>query len=388
MRCDFNVPLKDGKVLNDFRIQRALKTITYLKRQGARIVLMSHLSQTDGGAEKEDVEAEFGFKEWLGFSKKASLAPVRQKLEDLLKEKVLFSGKIIGSFVSSKIEKMRPGEILLLENLRQNRGEEENSEKFAKKLAQLGDFYVSECFSVCHRAHSSVATLPKFLPSCVGFETEEEFSVLSRLIQNPQRPFVVIIGGVKAESKILVIKKFLKIADDVLLGGKIANMILRVKGLSIGKPWPGKDVVAEIEKIKLTNSKLHLPIDAIVSSDASGEVYLRTSAPASVRQDEEVYDIGPETVEHFAKIIAQAELIFWSGPLGLAENEKFSNGTRGIVNAIVNNRNAFKVAGGGDTVAFLQKQQVLNNFSYVSVGGGAMLAFLTGERMPGLEVLT
>jgi phosphoglycerate kinase len=198
---------------------------------------------------------------------------------------------------------------------------------------------------------------------------------------------VVIIGGAKVESRMKVLDKFLKLADHLLFGGKIANVILSVKGLCVGRQWPDKEIVKKIEKIDLTNPKIHLPIDAIVSPDSSGEIYTRQTAPAMVRPEEEVYDIGEETVEHFSRIISEAELIFWSGPLGLAEQERFRYGTEAVARAIIKNKDAFSVVGGGDTVAILKKLALLDRFSYISVGGGAMLAFLVGEKMPGLESL-
>lgn len=369
VRCDFNVPIKDGRILDDFKIQRILPTLGLLKRKRAKIILLSHLGRPD----KEN--------------QKYSLRPVAARLEELLREEVKFSNKCIGRKAKKEVAKLTAGEILLLENVRFEKREESNDEKFARALSELGDVFIEEAFSVCHRTHASIVGLPRFLPHFPGPELEREVKVLSRISQNPERPLVVILGGVKVPSKIKVIKRFLQTADHLLIGGKIANVILRVKGISVGKPWPEEPVVEEIQKLNLTDPKMHLPIDALASPDGTGEVYVRETGPGKVRKEEEILDIGKETVEKFGDIIESAKTIFWSGPLGLAENERFSKGTKGVAEAVIRNYLAFKVVGGGDTVAILRKFDLLDKFSFVSAGGGAMLAFLAGERLPGIEAL-
>ncbi|MCD6500935.1 phosphoglycerate kinase, partial [bacterium] len=318
---------------------------------------------------------------------KYSLKPVAFKLEELLKEKVRFFKKCLGWGVKRAANKLKPGQILLLENLRFEKGEITNDEKFAKSLAELGDVYVAEAFSVCHRHHASVVTLPELLPHFAGFGLLREIDNLSRVSQNPVGPLVVVIGGVKIASKIKVIEKFLEIADHLLLGGKIANIILRVKGISLGRPWPKEEVVEKIEKLNLTDVKVHLPVDVLVSPDKTGEVYIRETGPANVRKDEEIFDIGKETINSFGEVLKTAKTIFWSGPLGLYENEKFAQGTKEIAGIIGKCHRAFKVVGGGDTTAAVKKFGFLDRFSFVSTGGGAMLAFLAGEELPGIEVL-
>lgn len=375
VRCDFNVPIKNGEVLDDFKIQRTLETISFLKKAGAKIILTSHL----GSPLKTETK-----KQRL---KKFSLKPVQKKLQDLLKEKIRFSKECIKRKAKKEIKRLKNSQILILENLRFEKGEKENNEKFAKELAKLGDVYVNEAFSTCHRNHASIVFLPKLLPHFIGLNFEKEIEVLSRVSQNPKHPLVVIIGGVKIASKIGVIKKFLEVCDHLLLGGKIVNNILTVKGISIGKPWPEEKVVEIIKKINLTDPKVHLPIDVLVSPDISGEVYIRNTGPGSVRKDEGIFDIGIETINTFSEIIKQAQTIFWSGPLGVFENERFEKGTQEIAKIIGESKNAFTVAGGGDTVRALKKFNLLDNFSFVSTGGSAMLAFLTGEKLPGIEAL-
>lgn len=384
VRCDFNVPIENGKVLDDFRIQRSLKTITYLRREGAKVILMSHLSEEDGLIKKSPFS---NFRLYQDGQNNLSLKPVAARIEQILVEKILFSKKIIGREVQNKINAMNPGGIILLENLRLNKGEEANDMEFARALSLLGDFYVAESFSVCHRKHASIVSLPKILPHCAGFELLQEVEVLSKILKKPQHPFVVVIGGAKLESKIKVLESFLRIADHLLLGGKIADVILTVKGLCVGRPWPEAEIVKRIEALDLTNLKFHLPVDAVVSSTGSEKVYLRQIAPGSIRKEEEILDVGQETVEHFGRIIKEARTVFWSGPLGLAEEERFSGGTKGVARAIIENKNSFNVVGGGDTVSLLREFNFLDGFSYVSVGGGAMLSFLVNEEMPGLEAL-
>lgn len=368
VRCDFNVPIKDGRILDDFRIQKILPTLSVLKKKGAKIILMSHLE----GAEND---------------RKPSLKPVASKLEELLREKIQFVQKCIGGKAQKAANQLKPCEILLLENLRIEKGEVENDQNFAKELAELGDVYVGEHFSVCHRAHSSIVILPKLLAHFSGVELEKEVQALNKVSQNPERPLIVVIGGVKIESKTAALAKFLEVSDHLLLGGKIANVILTVKGICVGRPWPEESIAAQIKTLDLTDPKIHLPVDVLVSPDATGDVYVRETGPGKVRKDEDIFDIGQETAENFGEIIKTAKTIFWSGPLGLAGNEKFSKGTKAIAEAIAKNYSAFKVVGGGDTVAILRKFDLLDKFSYVSTGGGAMLAFLAGEKLPGIEAL-
>jgi len=376
LRCDFNVPLdSQGKISDDFRLQRALSTIFSLRKAGAIIIIISHLG------EPQDIKNKRKRKKQL------TLKPIGQRLSCLLREKVLFSKKNKGRSVQRIVKKMKPGEILLLENLRFDKGEEQNSLKFAKQLGRLGDVFVNEAFSVCHRAHASMAALAQVLPCLAGPELDKEFNFLSQMLQNPPRPLVVLIGGNKTESKLQVIKRFLTIADYLLLAGEAANTILSAKGL-----WPSHSLLPakEIEMVKeinLTDQKIYLPLDVLASCDQSGQGIIRQTGPAAVRLDEDIFDIGPETVNVYQEIIAQARAVFWAGPVGLFEVEAFSHGTREIALAIAKSQASLKLAGGGETVAALRKFNLTNDFSFISTGGGAMLNFLAGEKLPGLSAL-
>jgi len=281
---------------------------------------------------------------------------------------------------------LKPGQILLLENLRKKRGETANDEKFSKDLAGLAEVYVGEAFGVCHRNHASIVGVPKFLPHFIGFECEQEFNVLSSILENPERPLVVIIGGSKVASKLVMIEKFLPQADYLLFGGKTANILLTIKGISPGRPWPDKRVVEVLNKIDLTNSKIHLPLDVAAALDEKGEM-ARQTAPGMVRKEEEIFDIGPATIEKFLEIIKTAKTIFWSGDMGMVENPKFRGGTKAIAQGICENTSALKVAGGGDTVAFVRSESLEEGFSYLSTGGSALLEFIAKGTLPGIEAL-
>lgn len=366
VRCDFNVPIEKGRVVDNFKIKKIIKTLAFLKESGAKIILVSHL-------EKEG---------W----KKPTLKPAVPVLTEVLGSPVLFAKSCLGKKTRRMAESLKAGEILLLENLRLKKGEKKNDQKFSKELAEMADVYVGEAFSACHRNHASIVGVPKLLPHFIGFECEQEVNVLGSIIENPERPLAVLIGGAKVASKLEMIEKFLALADYLLFGGKTANVLLTVKGIALGRPWPGAEVAETLKKINLTDLKIHLPLDVIAACDEKGEI-VRQTAPAKVRKEEEIYDIGPETIEKFSEIIKTAKTIFWSGDMGMVENPKFRQGTIAVAKAIANNKPALKVAGGGETVAFIRLEGLEEGFSYLSVAGGAMLEFIAKGTLPGIEAL-
>ena len=378
LRCDFNVPIENGEIVDDFRLRKTLPTINYLKENGAKIILISHLGQPSDNLQKKN----------LASLQEYSLKPVAQRLEWLLGCEVRFLKDCFSRKVVKESEKMGEGDVILLENLRFDKGEEENSLDFAKDLAKLGEIYVSEAFSVSHRRHASIITLPRLLPHAIGFLFEKEINTLTKIKEQPARPFVVVIGGLKIVAKISSLPGLLKNADYVLLGGKTANVVLTVKGICVGRPWPSDEkIVKIIRKLDITNQSLHLPIDVVVALEETGSHYLRETGPGNVRKEERIFDIGKGTIEKFTRIISEAKTIVWSGPLGFVEKEQFRQGTEAIVKAIVENKKSFNVAGGGDTIKTIKKFGVLDKFSYISTGGSAMLYFLAGERLPGIEAL-
>ena len=317
VRCDFNVPLRSfsegGEILGDFKIKKTLPTIDYLINAGASgIVLISHLAR------------------------KSSLKPVAKRLEELLGREVKFA---------------EPGYINLLENLRFNKGEENpptgGDDNFAEELAKLGDIFINDAFAVCHRAHASIVGIPKFLPSGMGLLLEKEIKILSRLLENPEKPLVAIIGGAKAQTKVKIIEKLLKIADFVLVGG-------------------------------LLNKEITPTLKGRGSDRSVGE--------AKIIGAGEGLDIPEADLKIFKEKIAKAKTVFWNGPLGKTEDEQFAKGTKEIALAIIES-GAFSVAGGGETVEFLNKENLIDKFSYVSTGGGAMMSFLSGDKLPGIEAL-
>lgn len=371
LRCDFNVPLSEkGEALDDFRIKKTIPTIEYLIKRKAKVILMSHLGSPGGKVVK-----------------KLSLLPVQKELEEYLGQTVIMAKSCLGKEVEKMVTQLKPGEILLLENLRFEKGEEEGNSEFAKKLSKLGDIYINEAFSASHRAHASIVGIPKCLPAGAGFLLEKEIKILSRLIEKPWRPLVVLIGGVKIETKIKTIERFLELADHLILGGQIANPILEEKGILVGKVFQEAGVAKIIKKINLTSPKLHLPVDGLISLKNWQENFYRKGGLASLKKDEAVFDIGPETIRIFSDIIKEAKMIFWSGPLGMYEEKKFETGTKEIAKAITRNHQAFKVAGGGDTISAINKWNLGDKFDHLSTGGGAMLEFLSGKKLPGIEAL-
>ena len=339
VRCGFNVPFDEkGNILDDFRIRQTIPTIEYLVKKKAKVVLMSHLGRPKSWNMKHET-----------WNKEFSLMSVALRLEKLLKRQIKFLPDCIGENVEKKIEKMKPGEVVFLENLRFYKGEIENNPKFAKSLAKLGDIFIQEAFGVCHRKHASIVGVPKYLRSGIGFLVEKEIKVLTQLQKKSKRPLVIIIGGKKVKTKAKLINKFLAIADKILLGHLIEK------------------------EIKKKNIKLKAPRKIIAPIDSLSE------------QGKDL-DIGPKTLNLFKQEIFQAKTIFWSGQLGLTEQKKFSKGSLEMAKAIIKS-GAYSIVGGGDTIAFLGKNNLRDKFDFVSTGGGAMLVFLSGEKLPGIEAL-
>lgn len=369
VRCDFNVPLdEEGNILDSFRIEQTIPTIKYLIEKKAKVILMSHLGNPEGD---EITSLRLGI-----------VADELNKLGIPVK----MAPDCIGEIVEKQSLELEPGQVLLLENLRFYSGEENNDIIFSKELAKLGDIYINDAFGVCHRKHASVVGITEHLDSGIGLLLEKEIEALSRVLKDPKRPLVAIIGGAKIESKIEVIKTFLEKADHLLIGGITANTILIIKGMCIGRLWPAGPVTEEVKGIELTSTKLHLPIDVTASIDLKGSS-VRNSAPGKAKTDELILDIGEETIKIFITIIKEAKMIVWSGPMGLFENPLFANGTQKIAEAIANNEEAFKIVGGGDTIFALNKFNIKDKIDHVSTGGGAMLKFLSEEELPGLEAL-
>ncbi len=368
VRCDFNIPLDEsGEISEDYRIKKALPTIEYLIKEGAKVIIITHIGR---------------------FKEKKSVLPVQKRLSYFLKKEVQKSDDCIGSSVERKIKKMEEGDVLILENVRMYKEEYENDPKFSKKLASLGDIYINNAFSVSHRNHASIVGITEYLPSGAGFLFKKEIMVLSKVLENPWRPLGAVIGGVKVSTKINLIKNLLNKADHVLFGGGIANNILIAKGICVNKPYTEDPrIFSEIKEIDITSLKVHLPIDVIVSGDMKGETYVRNVGPGVVKKEEYLLDIGPETVRVFSNVIKDLRTIIWVGPVGFFENPSFEKGTKEIGEKIARNHRAYKVVGGGETVFAVFKYGLQRGFDHISTGGGAMLGFLSGEKLPGIEAL-
>ncbi len=383
VRCDFNVAMnKDGEIVDDFRIMESLPTIKYLKNSGAKVVLISHMGRPKN---------KISFKEKGDYSEdeeiptdKNSLRSVHRILVDKL-GKVDFVSDCVGEKVQKKISDLTEGDVLFLENLRYYKEEESCDPEFSKALSLSADIYINEAFSVSHRRHASIVGIADHLPSYAGLRFMREIEVLSRVKERPERPFVGLVGGAKISSKIKTIDYFMRHADHLLLGGKVANVILAMKNLTAHREPVDQEVKKKMNNFDLTSTKLHLPVDVIASFDPDSPDS-REAGVGDVEKGEGLYDIGPETIEIFKNIIGEAKTIIWAGPLGFFEHENFEKGTREI-GKIIGRTDALKIIGGGDTGYALRKFGLEEEMGHLSVGGGAMLAFISDESMPGLEAL-
>ncbi len=354
VRVDFNVPLNRDGVEDNFRILKSLPTIKLLQRKGAKIVLMSHLGK--GGE---------------------TLEPVAKELNKFIKAK--FISTINDEEVRGAVRSMRRGEVILIENLRNDEGEKNCNKLFASKLAKMGDIYVNEAFSVSHRKDASIVLLPKLLPSYAGIQLQEEIKNLSHAFKNPKRPFLFILGGSKFSTKMPLIKKYLKLADYVFIGGALLNDFLRAKGYEIGMSL-ASDISFGIDRI-LKNKKLILPSDVVVGSGTK----LENKSADGIEKQESVLDIGEKSVEDISKIIKEARLILWNGPLGKYEAGGAAS-TKKILKVIAASK-AESIIGGGDTVALVSEMKMEKKLSFVSTGGGATLDFLASGTLPGIKAL-
>jgi len=369
MRVDFDVALDNkGNIVDDFRIKRTLPTIEYLIKQGAKIILMAHLDRPKG----EKIE-------------KLKMNRIQEKLLEYLDYSIVKAPDCVGKKIEQWTKQMQPGEILLLENLRFYAGEEKNDSEFAKQLAQLGDVYINEAFAVSHREHASVVGVPKYLPSAAGFVFKKELEELGKIFHSPKRPLVVIIGGVKVATKIKVVKKFLNLADKLLLGGVLINTIFAAQGIDMGKSFIEKDMFKTVKKLDLENPKFQLPVDFVAWSGLdSDEVEIQEVN--TIKENELVFDIGPRTLELFLDSIKKAKMIVWNGPLGKIEKKPFDKGSEIIAKAVAKSE-AYSIVGGGDTVAFVRELGLERKINYLSTGGGAMLEYLANETLPGIKAL-
>jgi len=364
VRVGFDVPLKNGRVVDDKRLRASLPTINLLRKKGARVILISHLGRPDGKVIEE-----------------LRLAPVAKALSKLLKYPVLCEPDCIGSDVEERVRELHDGDVLLLENLRFYPEEEKDDKGFAQKLASFADIYVNDAFSVCHRAHASIHAIADFLPSYAGLSLEQEVKMLSSLLKNPKRPFIAIMGGAKVSDKIGVIENLLKKVDSILIGGAMMFTFYKALGYEIGRSRFESNKVA-FAKVLLKKGKKNiiLPIDVVLNSKKAVSVHKIPKSAAGL-------DIGPETQAIYAEIISKSRTIFWNGPMGMFENKNFAKGTVAVAKAMAKCKGV-TVVGGGDSVAAIEKAKLADKFTHVSTGGGASLEFLEGKELPGIKALS
>lgn len=374
VRVDFNVPLDENKNITDeTRITAALPTIKYLLENGAAVILCSHLGRPKGE-----------------FNMKYSLAPVAARLKELFPGKVTFAEDVIGQSAQAAVENIKSGDIVLLENLRFHAEEEKNDAGFAKKLASYADIYVNDAFGTAHRAHASTAGVADYLPAVAGFLIGKELDIMGKALENPERPFVAILGGKKVSDKIGVINNLLEKVDTLIIGGAMAFTFFKAMGLEIGKSLLEEEKVELaknlIEKAKEKGVKLLLPVDTIVADKFGEDANTQNVPREEIPADWEGLDIGEKTRELFAEEVKSAKTVIWNGPMGVFEIEKFAGGTKAVAAALAQCEGT-TIIGGGDSAAAVEQLGYADKMSHISTGGGASLEFLEGLELPGVAAL-
>lgn len=369
IREDFNVPLDDGKITSDARIQAALPTIKLALEQDAKVILLSHMGRPEEGK----------------FDEQYSLEPVATRLSELLGQEVRLEKDWLNGF------ELNAGEVVLCENTRFNAGEKANDDDLSRKMAGLCDIFVMDAFATAHRAQASTHGVACFAPvACAGPLLMNELDALERVIANPARPMLAIVGGSKISSKLTVLNKLLDVVDYMIVGGGIANTLIRANGNFVGKSLCEENLLGEAKTLLYKANKhkttIPLPVDVVVAKNLSPEATPEVKSVDQVMHDEIILDIGPKTIAMYQDLIKQSKTIIWNGPVGVFENDHFAKGTEAIAHAITESM-AFSLAGGGDTLAALEKFGVMDKLSYISTGGGAFLEFMEGKKLPAIEIL-
>jgi phosphoglycerate kinase len=373
VRVDFNVPLENGKITDDTRIQAAVPTIQYLIEQGAKVILASHL-----GRPKGKVDPTY------------SLAPATVRLSELLGKPVAMPKDSIGEDVKAEIARMQDGDVLLLENVRFHAGEEKNDPELSKAFAELADVYVNDAFGTAHRAHASTAGIAQYLPAVAGFLMEKEIGIMGNALADPERPFTAIIGGAKVSDKISVLENLIDKVDQLIIGGGMANTFLAAQGYKLGKSLVESDKLdlanRLIEKAHKNNVILFLPEDVVVASEFKADAEHKVVDVAEIPDDWMALDIGPKTIETYRLAIVRSQTVIWNGPMGVFEMDAFAVGTNAVAKAVAET-DGVTIVGGGDSVAAVEKSGLADRMTHISTGGGASLEFLEGKALPGVEAL-
>lgn len=373
VRVDFNVPIKNGVITDDRRIKEALPTIKYLVDRNAKVILVSHLGRPKG------------------FQDDLRLDPVAKRLEELLGKPVKKLNDCVGEEVEKEINAMKDGDVVLLENIRFYKEEEANDPEFAKKLAKLADLYVNDAFGTAHRAHASTAGVANYIPGVAGLLMKKEIEIMGKALEDPERPFVCILGGAKVSDKIGVIRNLINKVDVLLIGGGMMFTFLKALGYEIGKSIVEDDKLDLAKELmnlaKEKGVKLVLPLDAVVVKEIKEDAPITVKDAEKFEKDDIGVDIGPKTIQIFKEEILKAKTIVWNGPMGIFEIPPFAKGTKAIAEAIAENRDCISIVGGGDSAAAIQMLGLEDKFTHISTGGGASLEFLEGKELPGVAVL-
>jgi len=374
VRVDFNVPMKDQQITDETRIQAALPTIKELVESGAIVILASHLGRPKGEVVEE-----------------LRLTPVAKRLSELLGKEVAKADESYGEAVKAQISKLSEGDVILLENVRFNAGEEKNDAELAKQYAELADVFVNDAFGAAHRAHASTEGIAHHIPAVSGLLMQKELDVLGKALSNPDRPFTAIIGGAKVKDKIGVIENLLDKVDNLIIGGGLAYTFVKALGHEVGQSLLEEDKIelakSYMDKAKEKGVKFYMPVDVTVADDFSNDANIKTVSIEEIPSDWEALDIGPKTREIYADVIKSSKLVIWNGPMGVFELDAFAKGTQAVAEALAESQDTYSVIGGGDSAAAVEKFDLANKMSHISTGGGASLEFMEGKELPGVVAL-